>query len=141
MDYSHDATRYRTALLLGMVKGDAVHRWAEEVIARDPDPPHALFEVVSVTRHDLTALRDALWPLVIDPEPPAVLNALFGQLHVELASGRRSLSDTLTILRQMRSMLRLPRAIYGELNATLVDYAAADSSAPIEQWLRRFERP
>jgi len=139
MGYSLHATYYRSALLLGLTRGEAVHRWAEYVIEHDPAPPQALFEVVSVSPADLSALRYALWPLVIEPEPPVVLEALFGLLYADLTSGHRALPDTLTILRQMRSMLRLPPPIYADLNSALVAHANTGTQGDdLEGWLRQF---
>jgi hypothetical protein len=141
VDYSLEATYYRTALLLGLVRGEVVHRWVEQVIEHDPEPPPAFVEVASAPPEDLSALRDALWPLVAEPEPTPVLEAVLGLLHEDLASGRRGLKDTLTILRQMRSMLRLPADLYSGLNAALV--ASVTESAgglPIVRWLQQFAR-
>ena len=139
--YPLEATYYRTALLLGLVQGDTVHRWAEQAIDREPEPPAAFFEIVSVPPGDLTRLRHALWPLVIDPEPPAVLETVLGLLHADLVADRRALHDTLAILRQMRSMLRLPAALYAALNATLVAYAHDPQRAVILEWLGQFSAP
>ena len=36
MNYSLEATYYRTALLLGLVAGGLVQDWAEEIIEQDP---------------------------------------------------------------------------------------------------------
>ena len=71
-----EATYYHTALLLGLVQGDAVHRWAERLIEREPAPPHEILELVLIPATDLSAMRHALWPLVIDPEPPEVLRGI-----------------------------------------------------------------
>jgi hypothetical protein len=140
-DYSLEATYYRTALLLGLIRGEAVHQWAEQVIEQDPEPPHAFFEVASAPPADLSALRDALWPLVAEPEPSVVLEAVLGLLHEDLASGRRAFTDTLTILRQMRSMLRLPPDMYASLNAALVaSVTASTRGLPIVRWLEQFSR-
>jgi len=137
--YSFEATYYRTALLLGLIDGVVVHHWAKQVIERDRQPRPEFIDVVSVPPADITALRHALWPLVVDPEPEAVLEVLFGVLRADLASGRRSVTDTLTILRQMRSMLRLPRVIYAGLNAALVAYAAGPAGeSAIADWLAQF---
>ena len=89
-----------------------MRRWAEQVIEHDPQPPQAFFEIVSVLLTDLSALRYAVWLLVTEPEPPAVLEAVFGLLDQDLASGHRGFTDTITVLRQIRSMLRLPPPMY-----------------------------
>jgi hypothetical protein len=123
MEYARQATYYRTGLLLGMVRGDEVVRWAEEAIAAAAVPHRPLLEIVSTPPGDLSALRHALWPLVVDPEPAAVVEALLGRLDADLTSGERNAGDTITIVRQIRSMLRLPRDLYDGLNAALVAQA------------------
>ena len=138
--YSLEATFYRTALLLGLVTGDCVHRWAEKAIEREAEPSPAFFELMSVPTSDLTGLRHALWPLVIDPDPPAVLEVIFGRLRADLAGDQRDLKDTLTIIRQMRSMLRLPPRVYAALNAMFVTYAENPQRVVIEEWLGQFSR-
>lgn len=139
MELATAATYYRTGLLLGLLRGDEVHRWAERRIARDPDPPHALLDLVLVSPGDLSALRHALYPMSVEPEPEPVLEAMFALLHADLEAGRRGLPDTLTVLRQMRSMLRLPPRLYGALNATLVEHARIGvPSSPVPDWLRQF---
>jgi hypothetical protein len=137
MDFSLEATYYRTALLLGLVRGDVVHRWAEQAIEREPEPLPELIEIVAAPSTDLSAMRHALWPLVIEPVPRVVFEALFGLLYADLASGRRGIADTLTVLRQMRSMLRLPPPVYAELNSVLVAYAEGRTTA-IAEWLEQF---
>jgi hypothetical protein len=133
------ATYYRTGLLLGVLRGEEVHRWAERVIAQETEPPFQILELVLVSPTDLSGLRDALWPLAVEPEPLAVLQAILARLHGDLDRGARSLGDTLTILRQLRSMLRLPAELYAALNATLVDHAGIGAAAsPIPGWLRQF---
>lgn len=137
--YALEATYFRTALLLGLIRGNRVHRWAEEAIAREADPPAAMIDVVSVAPTDLSELRHALWPLVIDPPPSVVLKAMYGLLHIDLVSGRRSIADTITVLRQMRSMLKLPPDMYAELNETLVAHAADKTRDDIlKTWLAQF---
>ena len=86
-EYLLDATYYRTALLLGLVRASTVHQWVEQVIARDPRPPVAFFEVASIAGENLSALRHALWPLVEEPDPPAVVERLLAPVH---RSGRGS---------------------------------------------------
>ena len=136
MDYSLNATYYRTALLLGLVQGEEVHRWGERMVERDPEPPQAILEVISTSPGDLSELRHGLWPLALETEPGAVLRAMFALLYADLESGKRGMTDTVTVLRQMRSMLRLPAALYEELNSELVKQAT--DSATIQHWLRGF---
>lgn len=137
MDYPLEATYYRTALLLGLIRGEVVHGWAEQAIERESEPLPELIEIVSASSTDLSALGHALWPLVLEPAPRVVFEAVFGLMHADLATGRRSVTDTLTILRQMRSMLRLPPPMYAELNATLVAYADGRTAA-VAEWLEQF---
>jgi hypothetical protein len=103
-------------------------------------PSPAFFEIASLPPTDLSGLRSAVWPLVLEPDPPDVLRAILGLVHADLASGRRQLADTLTVLRQMRSMLRLPPSLYADLNAALVEQAdpSAERNA-IARWLRQFD--
>jgi hypothetical protein len=136
--HAERATYFRAALLLGLADGHAVHEWAQRVISCDPNPPAAFFELISADPADLTALRHALWPLVIVPDPPAVLEQLFARLRIDLETGRRGMVDTITILRQMRSMLRLPPDMYAELNAAFVAQAREGQHDAIARWLQRF---
>jgi hypothetical protein len=136
--YAERATCYRTALLLGLIDGIAVHQWAHYVIEHDASPPAAFFELISIDPMDLSALRKALWPLVIEPDPPAVLRSLLGRLGHDLTAGHRGVTDTITVLRQMRSMLRLPPDIYAELNAALVAQVRDGQDEAIVRWLQQF---
>jgi len=125
-------------LLLGLVHGGAVHDWAQRVIECDDNPPAAFFEVITINPTDLSALRNALWPLVIEPDPRAVLESLFARLNVDLAAGRRLVGDTITILRQMRSMLRLPSDLYEGLNAAIIAQARGGQDDAVVRWLGQF---
>lgn len=139
MTVAFAATYYRTALLLGLVRGETVHQWAEQMIANDPNPPSAIFEVVSAAPGDLSGLRYALWPMTIEPDPPPVIAALLGLLSRDLDAGQRTMADTLAVVRQIRSMVKLPAAIYAGLNAALVEQAGHDASpSPLAEWLRPF---
>jgi hypothetical protein len=134
--YANQATYYRTGLLLGLVDGVTVHDWAQGVIEHDAKPPTVFFELVTIDPADLTAQRLALWPLVVEPDPPDVLRSILGQVGSDLMDGRRSIADTLTVLRQMRSMLRLPPDLYEQLNVTLVAHASDGRDDAIAEWLR-----
>jgi hypothetical protein len=136
--HSQEATYYRTALLLGLIRGEVVHAWAHHVIEQETDPQQPFFEIVSVSADNLSGLRDALSPLAMEPEPPATLEAILGLLYKELASGVRGHADTLTIVRQMRSMLRLPQTLYAALNAALVAQAQDPQGTALVSWLQDF---
>ena len=139
MTYKLEATYYRTALLLGLIQGEEVHRWAESIIREDPAPPAELLELVSIPSTDLSGLRYGLWSLAVEPEPPAILEAMFGLLDADLTAGRRTVDDTVTVLRQMRSMLRLPAPLYADLNEALVSHGLAKAAGGrIAAWLRQF---
>jgi hypothetical protein len=144
--HSDQATYYRTALLLGLVDGITVHDWAHRVIERDAKVPTAFFELISIDPADLSAQRHALWPLVIEPDPPAVLRLILARVGADLQDGHRSLEDTIIVLRQMRSLLRLPPDLYEGLNAAVVAHASEGHAAhageghndAIGRWLRGF---
>ena len=146
LSLTFEATYFRTALLLGLVRGDAVHQWADAAIAREAEPAAALVAVASTSMHDLSGLRDALWPLVVEPDPLEVLHAVLEKAYADLADNRRSEADTVTVLRQFRSMVKLPRPLYDDLGSALVAYAAerdgeARPDGAIAVWLSRFAPP
>jgi len=119
--YREQATFYRAALLLGLIRGDAVIEWSDGVIARDPDAPPAFVEIASTPPDDLSALRHALYPLCDDRESPPVVRRLIGLVSQDLESGRRSFDDTITVLSQIRRFLKHEPAFDEELKALLVD--------------------
>jgi len=63
-------------------------------------------------------------------------HAILTSLHHDLVSGRRTLTDTVVILEEMRSTRTLPPGLYGELNA--VAHASASRVETIADWLERF---
>jgi len=136
MNHAFKATYFRTALLLGLIRGDIVHEWAEQVIAGEEKPPAPFIDLIAVSVDDLSGMRHALWPLVVDPPPLDVLHAVLRLLHADLAEDRRSLEDTLTVVRQLRSMVKLPPPLYAELNDALVNHSAG--TAALTEWLTRF---
>ena len=147
MVYQTRASYYRVALLLGVVSGDNVHEWATQAIERDASPPRSVIDLALIPTSDLTELRHALWTLAVEPEPPQVLRAVLGTIQADVASGRRTLADTVTMLRQMRSMVRLPvdfhEAIGEHVNAHMLATAGVRGSliaveATIVEWLQRF---
>jgi hypothetical protein len=57
-------------------------------------------------------------------------------LCADLVGERRTFDDTLTILRQMRSLL--PPEICANMNATLVAYASSHQRESVIEWLKQF---
>ena len=59
--WSEDASFYRAALLLGLIRGGEVIRWADEVIHHEPSAPAGLFELSTTSPDDLTMVRRRLF--------------------------------------------------------------------------------
>jgi hypothetical protein len=148
--YRDEASFYRAALLLGLVKGETVVAWSDAVIARDPDAPAAFVEISSTAPADLSGLRDALFPLC-DPREvpsPAVVRAVLGQVSRDLTVGRRSFNDTMTVLSQVRKFLRVDPATNDALRRLAVDLwqarhnpggELASAERRVRDWLRQYE--
>lgn len=110
MPLRNDATRHRTALLLGLTSGDAVVAWADDQLLRESAPPDALIDVSLTAPTDLSALRIALEPLADDPVPASIVEEMLAQAARDLISGRRSVADSMHLFRQVRLMLPLTAA-------------------------------
>ena len=115
-----EATLQRTRLLLGLTDGAAVIAWADGHLVDHTDVPAALVDVSLTAPSDLSALRHALLPLATEPADSASIDAVLREVAVALVEGKRSASDTVNVLRQMRRMLPLPTATDEELD-TLID--------------------
>jgi hypothetical protein len=115
-----EATLQRTRLLLGLTDGAAVVAWADAHLIEHTDVPAALVDVSLTAPSDLSALRHALLPLATEPADSASIEAVLREVATALVDGKRSASDTVNVLRQMRRMLPLPTATDEELDA-LVD--------------------
>ena len=119
--YREQATFYRAALLLGLMRGDAVVEWSDRVLAVDPHAPSAFVDVAATPADDLSAMRHALYPLCDDREPASVVRAILGLVAQDLETGRRSFDDTMTVLSQVRRFLRVDATTNEELKALAVD--------------------
>ena len=107
MATQHDATFYRAALLLGLVPGEHVVAWADQVIHHEPHPPLEIYVVAMTPVGDLTRLRDALLPLAEETESPEVVRELLGIVARDLADGRRNVEDN-AVPTQTRRLLPVP---------------------------------
>ena len=107
MSFTEDVTYYRAALLLGVHTPEEVSEWAEAAFAAEDAPPRVLMDAVMAPR-ELTALRTALAPAALEPEPPTVVLRLLARVAADVDDGRRSVDDTVHVFAQMRRMIALP---------------------------------
>ena len=142
--YREEATFYRAALLLGLIRGDAVVRWSDAVLAADPDAPAAFVEIAATPSDDLSAMRHALYPLCDDRESTAVIRRIIGLVRQDLADTRRSFDDSVRVLSQIRRFLKLDASTDDCLKALLVDVwrarqepggDRAATEARVREWL------
>jgi hypothetical protein len=146
--YQNEATFYRAALLLGLVRGEDVLQWSDAVLSRDADAPAEFVEISSSPPADLTALRHALYPLCHARETAEVVRAILARVGTDLSSGRRSLADTMTVLSQVRRFLTVSPEMNDQLKALGVSFfvartgeSAADREAHeagLREWLAQF---
>src|SRR5689334_9276812 len=105
MNHAEQATFFRAALLLGLIRGDRVVAWADTVIATESSPPEAFAEISTTPAEDLTLLRQRLLLVGSEKESETVVRALASLVHRDLASGRRTIGDTMTVLKQLRAFV------------------------------------
>jgi hypothetical protein len=147
-DYGERATFYRAALLLGLIRGDLVIAWADEVLASDGGAPPAFSDIATTPADDLTQLRQRLLLVGSERESDAVVRAITGLVHRDLASGRRTMGDTMTVLKQLRAFIKVTPALNDRLKTLGVDVAVttpgsherADAEARVRDWLAEHER-
>lgn len=146
-DYSQQAAFHRAALLLGLTDGKTVLEWADAVIMRDSDAPGGFVQLSLVPADDLSELRHELFPLAARVESPLIVPALFDRVRADLEAGKRNTKDSLTVLQQARSLLKVPEPLAEELialfNAHMLATArvTGDVSQIEEQvrvWLQQF---
>ena len=136
-DYREQASFYRAALLLGLLPGSLVVRWADTAIDRDVGASAAFIEIAATPPTDITSLRHALLQLCEEKPSEMVMRALFGLVERDLASGRRSLRDTMTVIRQIRGFLRLSPTLNDQLRSLGVDFALASRDGDTTEFERR----
>jgi hypothetical protein len=127
--HAEQAGFYRAALLLGLVRGDVVVQWADDVIAGASHVPAAFIEIASTRPDDVTALRLALLGVCDERESPAVVRAVLAEVGRDLSSGRRGFADTMTVLKQVRQLLRVEPAVNDQLKAFAVELAHVQDDA------------
>jgi hypothetical protein len=148
MNHAEQATFFRAALLLGLMRGERVVAWADAVLATE-DCPHAAFaEIATTPVDDLTMLRERLLVVGREKESEGVVRALAGLVHRDLASSRRTLGDTMTVLKQLRAFVAVGSALNEQIKTLGVDVAMAPPNTPerasaeerVRAWLALHER-
>lgn len=146
-DYSQQAAFHRAALLLGLTDGKTVLEWADAVIMRDGDAPGGFVQLSLVPADDLSELRHELFPLAARNESPLIVPALFDRVRADLDAGKRSAKDSLTVLQQARSLMKVPAPLSEELialfNAHMLATAGvtgdiAEIEGRVRDWLKQF---
>jgi hypothetical protein len=138
------AAFYRTALLLGLVRGERVVQWADEEITRSTTPLPLFVELATTAPDDLTTMRQVLFGLSGEHPPVEVIQAVLGLIGQHLASGGRSITDTVTVLGQLRGMVRLPPDLVDDLRRFELESmrtARTGDSATLEAMVSRWTAP
>ncbi|MEP6765188.1 MAG: hypothetical protein ABJB66_12790 [Gemmatimonadaceae bacterium] len=146
-NYTQHASFYRAALLLGLISGESVVLWADEIIARDADAPVSVLNLAMISPDDLSELRHALFPLAATTESLEVVHALLGITQRDYASKQRDTKDTVTVIRQTRSFLPLPANYHDEIGILQNDHMLAAANVigdtnevarRLSNWLAQF---
>ena len=119
------ASFYHTTLLLGLLPGDPVVKWAETYIEQHETAPSPFFDIVSTPAGDITALRYALHDLCNGTVSPEVLRSVFTLIRAQYTDGKRSFDDTMRVLFQVRYFLKLEKPLADTINTFETDYESA----------------
>lgn len=128
--YIEQATFFRAALLLGLIRGERVIGWADRVLASDDAAPEAFADIATTAASDLTLLRQRLLLVGSERESEAVVRGLAGLVHRDLASGRRAINDTMTVLKQLRAFVKTTPALNDTLKTLGVGFAMTAPGSP-----------
>jgi hypothetical protein len=128
--YAEQAALFRAGLLLGLVRGEEVVGWADQVLGGDAAAPAAFVEIATTPTADLSLLRERLLDVCGAGESEAVVRRLIALVHRDLTTGRRGFRDTMTVLKQLRAFLKLPRDMNEEVKGLGVDVALAVPGTP-----------
>jgi hypothetical protein len=138
------AAFYRTALLLGLLRGERVVQWADAEIARSATPLPLFVELATTSPDDLTTMRQVLFGLSGENPSVEVIQAVLGLIGQHLASCRRSVTDTVTVLGQLRGLVRLPPDLVDDLRRFELESmrtARTGDAAPLEAMVSRWFEP
>ena len=105
-DLAFEAAFLRAALLLGVVHERDVGPWAEEQLLVQADA-HGLLSDVLMAPAELSAVREALWPLAEAADGDAVCAALLTFLADDPGSRMLSVHDAVRVFSLMRTEFRI----------------------------------
>jgi hypothetical protein len=141
------ATFYRAALLLGLVRGEEIVRWADAEIAHMATAPATLCEIAMIPHgdaSDVTTLRAALLAIADARESPAVVDRLLSVIADDFRNGRRNARATITVLGQLRGNVALsdelrealhPFGIQNILASVGAERSIEDVETRLKNWL------
>jgi hypothetical protein len=116
-DVPFEAAFLRAGLLIGLVHEREVPDWAAGTIAGSPALAPRLADVL-LAKVELSAMREALWPLGSSVEGARVTAALLTALALEHVAPAKGAADLLRILGAIRSELKPP----ADLAAAIKDF-------------------
>jgi hypothetical protein len=143
---AENASFFRTALQLGLIRGQTVVTWAEVEIAKSNNVPHALIELTLIDPNDITALRYALLGLCTEEISRPVVEGILGFILSDVKHGKRTFDDTVAVLTQVRRFVKIPDDMDEKIRQFEVEgYRAEDRESKavfqkkVMKWLGRFE--
>ena len=148
-DLAYEAAYLRAALLLGLEREADVIEWAEQALAHDSARSTAFADLV-LAPAELSALREALWPLARDVDASRTLGAVMAGLALAGAQGRLDAPTLLRSLTLARHEFRISGEILEGIRAfdaramlahNGVPGATAPTLAELVDWLDRVRRP
>ncbi|MFI5178576.1 MAG: hypothetical protein ACHQO8_08435 [Vicinamibacterales bacterium] len=149
MDVPFEAAFLRAGLLIGLVHEREVPEWAAGAISGSPALAPRLADLL-LANVELSAMREALWPLSSSVEAPRVTAALLTALALEHAARAKDAIDLLRILGVIRTEFKPPT----NLAAAIKDFedramlaragsqrVVAPGAEEIGAWLARVRDP
>jgi hypothetical protein len=107
-DVPFEAAFLRGALLVGLLHERDAHDWAEALIQAEPDLQEVLADIL-MTPVELSAMREALWPLAKDVDPRRVGMALLAGMARDRTE--RPADARVRMLGQIRESFPMPKEI------------------------------
>jgi hypothetical protein len=140
---AEQASLYRSGLLLGIIPGGTVVSWADGLLEQHGSQEHVLIDISETSAWDISRLRELLLELCSETVTMQTVGLLLGIIRDDAHSGKRSIDDILTILTQMRRMIKIDFEIAETIKQfeILQESGTAGNTAIAEQvlqWLRQW---